>query len=302
MEKEKNNKVSIGDVFAVTLSDGRFGAIRVLDHTDKSYLLATTPYIGNEIPSIDIKGLGEFLMQNRFFYENEIAMTWVDGEKPTEHVYVGNIPLKNNKKVKCNIYSGNWSNFDGAEVLLEWRWENDREQFQKEIEEEEKRLEEEFYYKPQIPKTMMTDDAFWSILSLLNLDEKDEDSIVETAVSMLSKMYVKDIKQFEETLAYKLYLLDTKEHAENIGEHSYNERTEDYFSSDVFLYSRCSVVAQGKAYYEECLKKPQNMPKDTSFEPLLFLADEAYTRRTGKEFEYMTGCNYESFSNVEGWK
>lgn len=62
------------------------------------------------------------------------------------------------------------------------------------------------------------------------------------------------------------------------------------------------MIAKGKEYFELTLKKPQNMSEDNSFEPLLSLASEAYTRRTGKEFEYITGCDYESFSNVEGWK
>lgn len=115
-------------------------------------------------------------------------------------------------------------------------------------------------------------------------------------------MSVKDIKEFEEALSYKLYLLDTKEHAKNIGEYSYDEETQDYFSADLFLYFRCSVITEGKECFELTIKNPQNMPKDNSFEPLLSLASEAYQRRTGKEFEYLTGCDYETFSNDAGWK
>ncbi|SFI12898.1 MULTISPECIES: DUF4240 domain-containing protein [unclassified Bacillus (in: firmicutes)] len=209
--------------------------------------------------------------------------------------------MTNNKgKIICNSFSGKWDNFVGMEAFLEWRWEYDRENFEKEIGEEEKRIKEEYDSKPQKPKKVMQDKAFWSIISLLNFNENDEEKVIEPAVNALAKMSVKDIKQFEEALSYKLYLLDTKEHAKNIGEYSYSE-IKEHFSVDLFLYIRCSVITQGKEYFEDSLKNPQNMPQDNSFEPLLLLASEAYTRRTGKEFEYITGCDYESFSNIEGW-
>ena len=43
------------------------------------------------------------------------------------------------------------------------------------------------------------------------------------------------------------------------------------------------------------------MPKDLEFEALLSLAPNAYELKTGKDFEYGTGCSYETFSNVAGW-
>lgn len=297
------NTVSNGDVFAVSLPDGRYGAIRVADQIDNSYLIITTPYIGTEIPSIENELLGEILLQNRFFYNNEKALIWVEGKVPEEIMYIGNIPLLDNKrKVICNSFGGKWDNSVGMEVFLEWRWEYDKENFEKEIREEEKSNNEE-YKKLQKPKKMMKDETFWSIISLINFDVgNDEEEILETAVNALAKMSVKDIKEFEEALSYKLYLLDTKEHAKNIGEYSYDEENQAYFSVDLFLYFRCSVIAKGKEYFELTIKNPQNMPKDNSFETLLSLASKAYTRRTGKELEYITGCDYESFSNEEGWK
>lgn len=304
MAKEKSqNTVSIGDIFAVSLPDGKYGAIRVADQIDNSYLIITTPYIGTEIPTIENELLGDILLQNRFFYNNSRALIWVEGKVTKEFIYIGNTSLSGNKrKIICNSFGGKWDNSVGIEAFLEWRWEYDRENFEKEILEEEKRISEK-HKKPQKPKKMMQDETFWSIISLLNInDDNDEEEILEPAVNALAKMSVKEIKEFEEALSYKLYLLDTKEHAKNIGEYSYNEETQDYFSADLFLYIRCSVVAEGKEYFELILKNPQNMSEDNSFEPLLSLASEAYTRRMGKEFEYITGCDYETFSNVEGWK
>ena len=44
------------------------------------------------------------------------------------------------------------------------------------------------------------------------------------------------------------------------------------------------------------------MPKDMDFEPLLYIAEEAYEKRMSKKLEYETGCDYETFSNYKGWK
>ncbi|MDM5221094.1 DUF4240 domain-containing protein [Peribacillus sp. NJ11] len=301
-QKNKTKKtVTTGDIYAVNLPNGKFGAIRILDQTDNSYLLATTPYNGTEIPSIENDILEEILIQNRFFYDNNPALVWVDGKVPKDVIYIGNIPLtKKERKIKCNSFGEKWDNSDGIEAFLEWRWENDRENFEREIREEEERYIEEFH-TIQKPKEMMKDELFWSIISLLNFNAECEEEIIEPAVNKLAKMSVRDIKQFEEALSYKLYLLDTKEHAKNIGEYSY-DKERDYFSADLFLYFRCSVLARGKEFFESTLDNPKNMPKDDSFESLLSLASDAYIRRTGKEFEYITGCDYESFSNVEGWK
>jgi hypothetical protein len=143
---------------------------------------------------------------------------------------------------------------------------------------------------------MMADSTFWELIGMLDIDSMDTDS----AVHVLSKMGVKDIKQFEEALAYKLYLLDTKKHAENLGTYSYREKS--YFSPDVFLYIRCAAVALGRDTYERALHNPDCMPHEHSFEPLLELASDAYEQRLKKEFDYETGCDYETFSNIDGWK
>jgi len=44
------------------------------------------------------------------------------------------------------------------------------------------------------------------------------------------------------------------------------------------------------------------MVKDTEFEILLSLSSEAYYIKKGKEFDYESGCSYETFSNKEGWQ
>lgn len=69
-----------------------------------------------------------------------------------------------------------------------------------------------------------------------------------------------------------------------------------------FLYVRCCVVANGEDFFERVLNHPKEMPKDMDYEPILYLAEEAYEQRMNKELDYETGCDYETFSNHKGWK
>ncbi|AQU77162.1 hypothetical protein BUW91_28475 (plasmid) [Priestia megaterium] len=146
----------------------------------------------------------------------------------------------------------------------------------------------------------MDEKSFWRIISLLDWGKEGEEAIVEAAVKELSTFTAWKIRHFEETLSYKLFLLDTEEHAKEIGEYSFSQQ-DQHFSPDLFLYARCAVVAHGKEVFEDIVSNPSKMLKDTEFEILLSLSSEAYYVKKGKEFEYESGCSYETFSNKEGW-
>lgn len=148
----------------------------------------------------------------------------------------------------------------------------------------------------------LSEQRFWDIISLLDwTKEGDDDAVIEPAVAQLANSPVRHILEFEDILSEKLYLLDTITFARNTGQSAY-QSDEEYFSVDGFLYDRCSVVANGKAFYEKVLNDPSQMPKDLSFEALLRIAHEAYKRKTGKNLDYMPAFNYETYSNKEGWK
>jgi predicted DNA-binding WGR domain protein len=154
-----------------------------------------------------------------------------------------------------------------------------------------------FEYKP------MNEDIFWEIISSFNWKKTgDDDAVLRPALKRLSSMTVEDIQRFAEILAEKLYKLDGIEYASNIGEESY-QGDDKFFSVDYFLYLRCCVVANGKDYYYSVLENPTNMPKEMDFEPLLYLADEAYNKKMKTEGETLdTELSFETFSNKEGWK
>jgi hypothetical protein len=61
------------------------------------------------------------------------------------------------------------------------------------------------------------------------------------------------------------------------------------------------VVANGQDYYALVLVDPKQMPKDMEFEALLSVAREAYERKTGRDWDYVSPVSYETFNNAAGW-
>ncbi|MBI2410620.1 MAG: DUF4240 domain-containing protein [Candidatus Kerfeldbacteria bacterium] len=149
----------------------------------------------------------------------------------------------------------------------------------------------------------MNEDVFWEIIALFNWDKTgDDDAVLRPAVKKLASMAIEDIYQFADILSEKLYLLDGIEYASNIGEESYKGE-DKYFSVDNFLYVRCCVVANGKDYFNRIIANPEQMPKEIDFEPLLYLPNEAYNKKTKSEdYDHEPKFNFETFSNSDGWK
>ncbi len=151
-------------------------------------------------------------------------------------------------------------------------------------------------------RSSFKENEFWYAISLFDwMHEGNDMKVLEPAVRYLSKKSIKDIERFQDLLAKFLYKLDGISYAMNIGEEAYVDKN-TYFSPDGFLYSRCVVVANGKSFYKEVISNPSNMPKDLEFESILYLAGIAYERKTGKEFDYSSDYNFETFSNKKNWQ
>ncbi|MDX2250341.1 MAG: DUF4240 domain-containing protein [Bacteroidia bacterium] len=149
-------------------------------------------------------------------------------------------------------------------------------------------------------KAPLSEDYFWEIISLLDWQKEGEDeAITEPAKACLASGPVRHILEFADLLSEKLYALDGKKYAMQIGEDAW--ASDRYFSVDNFLYARCCVVANGKKLYEKVIKDPTQMPKDLTFEELLYIPAEAYERKTGKRYDYTPMYSIETYSNPTGW-
>lgn len=141
---------------------------------------------------------------------------------------------------------------------------------------------------------------FWGFIALLNWSAgEDDERVVEPLVASLAEQPIAHIYRFSDLLAEKLWHLDTYAHAKVFLD---DPEEEGMLSVDDFLYARCAVVANGKAYYENVLHNPEQMPLDLTFEPLLYVALNAYKRKTGKKLTAVSAFNYETYSNKQGWQ
>ena len=150
-------------------------------------------------------------------------------------------------------------------------------------------------------KAPLSEARFWAIIALLDWTkvEKDDEAVVEPAVMELAAGSVRHILEFADLLSEKLYTLDGLAFAKNIGEDAWT--ASQYFSVDNFLYARSCVVANGRELYEKVLQDPSQMPKDLTFEALLYLPSQAYKRKTGKPYDYTPAFSIETYSNAKAW-
>ncbi len=139
---------------------------------------------------------------------------------------------------------------------------------------------------------------FWQVIDKIDWSKKTAEAKISPVVKMLAKMPLSSIYLFADKLSEKLYHLDTKAHAAAYAA----DEPDNFISADDFLYARCAVIAEGKDYYEKVLNDPTQMPSDIVFEPLLYLADEAFEMKMGIPFNYVPTYNYETRSNKSGWQ
>lgn len=140
--------------------------------------------------------------------------------------------------------------------------------------------------------TSMDEELFWQLISLINWESKDPFEATKPIEIELSKHSDQGIYLFQDILSQKLTSLDGP---------AYFEAAPG--SSDSFLYARCCVVANGKAFYERVLNDPKEFPNGLHFtlEALLYIAYDAYELKHGKELKRLPAYNYESFFNKEAW-
>ena len=146
----------------------------------------------------------------------------------------------------------------------------------------------------------MDDDTFWGLLDKLDWRHQgDDDRVVAPVVRALTEMPLEEIESFQNILAHKLYALDGRAWAREIGS---GWRGGSYpISGDEFLYARCVALVNGRDFYEAVLADPRQMLKDMEFESILYVAGTAWEAKTGTEFDPDTDVSYETWSNEAGW-
>jgi hypothetical protein len=145
---------------------------------------------------------------------------------------------------------------------------------------------------------LFSEAEFWELIDRIAWSCKRPEEKVAPLVKALADMPVSSICLFADRLSKCLHDLDTRAHAMA---YAANE-PEGFISADDFLYARCAVVAEGKAYYEKVREDPSLMPDEIVFEPLLYAADDAFEIKMGTAFNYRPAYPYETGANEAGWK
>ncbi|MBW8863396.1 MAG: hypothetical protein JF609_00435 [Verrucomicrobia bacterium] len=134
-----------GTVFAMPLADGRTGVCRILQRVlgtgvpmgkwTPYALVAASDWIALEPPPIGHPAVRRILVLNHHNWKGKQELTWVDEPPPKEFRQLGCINLTpEDMEILCNAY-GSWS--CGIQVLLQWRWDNEREKVLAEDKEKE---------------------------------------------------------------------------------------------------------------------------------------------------------------------
>ena len=143
----------------------------------------------------------------------------------------------------------------------------------------------------------MSETFFWNIIHLVDWTKDTNAEVFQPVLTYLSELDLIQTHAFQNILTEKLYTLDTKAHAERIGEFAFNEQ--DSFSTDLFLYARCYQIAKGQKNYNNALLHPEQMIPNQYFEELLDVFQR--TIDLPKEEVSNHSLSYETYSNYTAW-
>lgn len=156
------------------------------------------------------------------------------------------------------------------------------------------------WIQPIIESGKMSDIDFFNFADMLDWDKQGDDmAVLEPLVALLAEVGDSVIFAFDDKMTELLYNLDTYNIAKHIIE------SDDYFSPDMFLYTRCVALINGKSYYDAILKGKNKLEEDTEFESLLYVPIKAWERlhnKDGEQYPHISRLSYETYSNENGWK
>lgn len=143
---------------------------------------------------------------------------------------------------------------------------------------------------------MLTDDEFCDLVATLGgRPDAQDDTPYEELTEQFAQGPVDRITGFAEVLARKLYELDRKYLAQGTN-----------LSGDGFLYARCAVVVAGPEVVAAVLADraafaPYATDEAAYAESILDVASNAYRLKTGREWDHVEECDYETGSKEE-WR
>jgi hypothetical protein len=116
---------------------------------------------------------------------------------------------------------------------------------------------------------------FWKTLTHLDWSKSDPEEVLEPAVVCLSRQPAPVIQGFSELLDFYLHCLFLVHGSQAAC------LCKGFGSELAPLFHFCWVIAQGQDHFQSVICDAAWRPGKASFQELLFLADEAFSRKTG---------------------
>lgn len=124
----------VGSVFLMPLADGRFGACWVIRHDAEMSgirfgmtraLVSVSRWIGTAVPTLQEPLLRAPLILNHHSWKNQVEAFYAIDNVPETFRLLGTIvPTSEEMRLEC-LSSTGWASA-ALQLLLQWRWDNDR--------------------------------------------------------------------------------------------------------------------------------------------------------------------------------
>ena len=118
-----------GTVFIAPTKDGRLSSGRVLrrqfEGGAQAALIAASPWLGSEIPRLDLPDLRKTLVLTHHSHEGHQEVFWVFDLMPPDFTVIGQIELPPEDRAASSHSFTGWQGVP-IQALLQWRWDHDR--------------------------------------------------------------------------------------------------------------------------------------------------------------------------------
>jgi len=158
--------------------------------------------------------------------------------------------------------------------------------------------------------TKMDKQEFWRLIDFAHQQANGDEQLFENLLGKSLGQYPpEEIIEFECLLEQQILA------ANDFKVMAAQKIIEGSVTDDSYLYFRCWLISQGKNVFEEAIRNPDSLSNiDTEgtvaeFEPLLYVATQAYRNKTGKKEEDESfprgvaskrGLNYDSAIETKG--
>ena len=183
-----------GSVFITPLGDGRFGVVRVLRTKVGSghafAFVEPSAWIGSSPTRPSDSQIRIPLKLMHHSWSKQRFAQWVFTPPPASFVYVGGIPVFPEDDQFCEESYGSWE-FLPRQILVQWRWDNDRESLLREESERKEKRAKDAILANERRKEMLRSITIDSLVTRTWFDSWDEEDSLQRSRAIVKNLIQK---------------------------------------------------------------------------------------------------------------